>query len=86
MNSVKPKKTARVMSLEICSYFAQCDYSVHGAHKACSTILLLKKATTTPSVNASISVKVESKKKFKGWLWRFQYNNPRLMRVPRRGT
>jgi hypothetical protein len=41
-------------------------------HNACITMTLSKNATTTPSVNASMRVKVDSKTKFNGWLWRFQ--------------
>lgn len=55
------------------------------AYKACNTIKLLKNATITPRVKASINVKVDSKTKLSGWLWRFQYKNPRLIKVPKRG-
>ena len=55
-------------------------------YSACRTITLSKKATSTPSVKASMSVNVDRRTRLRGWLWRFQYKRPRLMRVPKSGT
>lgn len=41
-------------------------------YNACNTIKLLKKATITPRVKASMSVNVDRRTRLRGWLWRFQ--------------
>jgi hypothetical protein len=64
VNKVKPKNTPSVMSLRNCS--ASTGARMIETYSACMTMMLSKNAVTTPSVKASITVKVDSRNQVKG--------------------
>ena len=45
-----------------------------------------KNATVTPSVNASMIVKLERRTRFHGWLWRLKNRRAKLARDKNRGA
>ena len=68
VNKVKPMKTPKVINLDSAKLANAWQGRETSTYKACKTIKLLKNATITPRVKASMAVKVLSNTRLRGWL------------------